>query len=244
MHTPNGTEYNRVIMYDIKQKSWSVLPSFITGRRAHVSFILSDVLYVLGGVDPDHEGTPLLNMECLNLSKTTPEWEVCDSNMSVGLSHSASCIMNGSVYISGGIDHEQKWFSKSLYRWHPGKVFEKLSSMKFGRADHGMVTDGERLYCIGARFEHAAFTEMYDPNQEKWFSLKALPHEKMHTSVVYVPPELLVVPGGQGSSETDAGWKTRSSVYVYNISSDIWAVSNVTLNMAVRDSCVVVIPDN
>ena len=68
--------------------------------------------------------------------------------------------------------------------------------------------------------------EVYHPDDNKWHELMPNPNR---TGVAYINGEILV-PGDRGFIRGDHSDKPRRSVYIYNIKSNTWSLSNVSLS--------------
>ena len=143
VRTPIYQIRSLLLVYDVKDSEWSTLPSLIADRIATTTFIVGDILYVVGGVTADQEKY-FSDMECLKVRSKKAEWKKCTPSLPEKRAGMASCVANGSVWITGGTVGDQQ--TSVLYHWTPGKVkWEKMAGMKFARADHVMTTDGQLL---------------------------------------------------------------------------------------------------
>ncbi len=67
---------SEVMAYDLRQKSWTALPSLPEPRSSHDAILVGDRLYVVGGWTLDGESTDWLQTAwSLDLSKEGASWE-------------------------------------------------------------------------------------------------------------------------------------------------------------------------
>ncbi len=210
--------------YDVKCASWSKLPSIFHGRSQAIAFILENVLYVTG----------VYQMECLDLKQKTAEWRTC--HPSPPSPHvDSSCTVNNSVWILLG--------AKSLYHWRPGQHnWKEMSSLKSGQIGaHGIITDGQLIYLIADRT-----LKVYDPAKNRSALLQPPPlsdseyHVDSGRQAAYIFGQIIVLGGMKESGRRDGS----TNIYLYNITSGRWMLSDVKMTYAQNGYTVAIVPYN
>ena len=228
---PDDRAIRDVWMYDVKCSFWSTLPSLFQERSHEIAFILQNVLYVTGTTSDADEPYKRTYMECLYIQQKNAQWKRCYPSLPHEYFNSASCVLNGSVWISGG---------NKLYQWRPGQHNweEKWEGMKSGSAlAQGMSTDGQLIYLVG---EWAL--EVYDPVKNR---LKVLEPPPIKSGVsgreaAYVFGQIIVL-GGRKEYRDGFG---SEDVYIYNITANKWMLSDVKMKYAQKGYTMAIVPYN
>ena len=230
-----------VWMYDVKCSQWSHLQPLFDRRSHATAFMLENVLYVTGG--QAQKGQRLGYMECFNISQKDAKWKRCNpSPLDTVIVDPVSCVLNGSVWISGvfSYDHDHETFTgKTLYQWKPrlGKR-EGMADIDRGWVARGMTTNGNLIYMTGVQGidrERAEETmEVFDPGENSWKMLQPSLVDLYGTGAAYIFGQI-IVPGGKASDE-------GQYVYIYNLKTNTWVLSGVRMIYAQYGCSVAVIP--
>ncbi len=238
---PDGTfTSNQVLKFDSNIEVWSHLPRLLTGRKHHSAAVLGTHIYVIGG--KDLSSTHLSSVEHLNLQDILSGWQHSDPDFPYDIYYHASCVTDSLLWVSGGWPSTQK----SLYRLNPeDNIWRKMADMRYDNYGHAMtgVTDATNkifIYVVG--WTH---TEVYDPDTNTWTQLTSLPFSRGYIGFSLMPSlGQLVVPGGYGKAEGDPSQTARDTIYVYDIASDSWTLSEVKLTQAKYGAAVARISKN
>ncbi len=193
---------------------------------------MQNTLYRVGGYWYDN-GENVNYIECIDIRQITSEWKNCGPSYVPHTRRPASCVMGEWAWVSGGTtdDHE---YSVAVHRWKPGRKWEKMANMISGRVGHAMASDGKLIYVLGG-FHTNNSMETLDPNYNTWHVLSSLPEVSVNIGAVYLPWGQIVVTGGARP------YVPANTIFVYDISNDIWTVSNITLNKAVESAGIALV---
>ncbi len=213
-------DYNDTV-FDVKKQIWKTLP--LQRRSDATSFMLHNMLYRVGG--SWKYGTKVNYITCIDIRNTKSGWKSCGSAYVPHTERPASCVMGEWAWVSGGYKSGSEQ-SAAVHRWKPGRQWERMANMKKGRVDHAMASDGRLIYVFGG-FETSYIIESLDPRENTWHALSASPDRCLNTGAIYLPWGQIVVTGGGPKGPSD-------TICVYDISDDIWTISDITLKKAVK----------
>ena len=125
------------LIFDIKLQVWKPLPLPNITRKYGMTFILDNILYLIGGEELA-TWKRLTVMECIKLNKLNLGWKFCEPYLPYALKGAASCVMGKSVWLSGGFTTGLE-ISRAMYRWQPGKTWDKIANLIEGLAQHAMI---------------------------------------------------------------------------------------------------------
>ncbi|NXI43362.1 KLH33 protein, partial [Galbula dea] len=229
-----------VYRYQPMDDSWERLASMTCGRSYFAAVALGDFIYALGGSSGELYCTN--TVECYDLANDI--WRRCQP-LPMALCGHAACVLDGSVYVSGGCD-EACQCQASLLRYIPGAPAKLLAPMNGQRAGHIMEEAGGHLYVAGGLCQRDGMTgyrdqltfEVYSPKLDTWVLLSPLPRAHVVGGAAVLGGELLVL--GGYSHDT---YQNTHLIHAYQPGSRRW-ITRGTLPHAYADlqACVLTVP--
>mmetsp|Transcript_29490 Transcript_29490/g.53696 ORF Transcript_29490/g.53696 Transcript_29490/m.53696 type:complete len:458 (-) Transcript_29490:138-1511(-) len=141
--TSNNTTVSRL---DTRCGTWEAMSPMPKGRSRAASAIAMGKLYVIGGMNNNHQA--LADCDCLDLMSGT--WEAGPPPMSAPrAAHSAACRMGSEIYVVGGSSdgrhllHTVERFNVNKQTWHTAPP------MAIPRGTCACVSMDNQLYAIG-----------------------------------------------------------------------------------------------
>ncbi|XP_061446365.1 kelch-like protein 33 isoform X2 [Rhineura floridana] len=218
----------------VKQVEWRRLGELPQGPRfRHAVAVKDNVMYMFGG--KDYYGTR--NTMCSVFKPCEP--------LPAPLCGHAACVLDGSIYVSGGSDGSCRCQS-SLMQYRPGAAPIPLAMMREERAGHIMEALDGRLYVAGGlrwRDGHGGYAdqlacEVYSPGLDDWAALAPLTQAHVIAASAVLQGELYILGGYSHNTYRDT-----HLIHCYNPTHDRW-VSVGTLPQAYADlrACVLDVP--
>ncbi|KAL8176474.1 UNVERIFIED_CONTAM: hypothetical protein K2H54_035289 [Gekko kuhli] len=215
----------------------------MTSFRSYFPAVFQDgLLYALGGSSRD--AYCFDSAECYD--PRTNAWRSCEPLPAAVCGH-AACVLDGSIYISGGSDGSCRCLSV-LIQYRPGAPAIPRASMIEERAGHVMEALDGRLYVAGGlrwRDGHGGYAdqlacEVYSLGQDVWAALTPLPQAHVIAASTVLQGELYILGGYSHNTYRDT-----HLIHCYNPNYDRW-VSVGTLPQAYADlrACILEVPSS
>jgi N-acetylneuraminic acid mutarotase len=159
-----------------------------------------------------------------------PTWSTIAA-FPVGIMDNGADIIDGKLYVVGGIDAGFT-VSNKAYQYDPSTdVWTALPNMSVAREKPAVAAVNGKLFVSGgwdANGTPVALTEVYDPNTNSWGSASANPHPAAGPGVA-VDGNTIYFVGGCA----DSGCTTTTNVVAYDTAADSWSsVANYPHNDA------------
>lgn len=212
---------NRAWRYDPRFKCWQQTAPLLEGRSHFSCLAVEGVIYVIGGRRGTR--TPTATVEFYDMAVGC--WRRGPA-MPRPLHGHASAVLDGSVYVSGGLEgvnHSESVGSGSrdFLLWHPkGRAWERKAPMSVARFGHRLAAANAHIYALLGMLEPFSDIERYDPLANCWTLLRSLPGCCFSYGVAATPCGKLLLFGGQRWS--DGRRLTGRSIMEYDTRRDTW----------------------
>ncbi|XP_060950196.1 kelch-like protein 34 [Limanda limanda] len=227
---------NQVWRYDPRFDRWEQVASMLERRAQFSCCVVEDVIYAVGGrrTRPDTDThTSAASVEFYDM--TTGAWRR-GATMPRPLYGHASTVLDGSIYVSGGLPGNQgtirgsnhgdnqddnRESSREVLYWDlKGRVWEKRASMSIARFGHRLATAHGFIYALLGMYEPFCDIERYDSRSDHWTRLRPLLTGSFNYGMVSTPSGNLLVFGGRRWS--DGQEVVVRSVLEYDTKTDSW----------------------
>nr|CAH7725527.1 unnamed protein product [Callosobruchus chinensis]CAH7747782.1 unnamed protein product [Callosobruchus chinensis] len=214
--------------YSPGYNEWYTIAPMTTERCRFTLTVLDGALFAIGGVSEEDEC--IFTSECEYYEPRDDHWYSMES-LPVDLSqHAAAAIdgrfsKRGRLFISGGISPEGVQNQVYSYDLATSK-WSRRAPMLTPRADHVMVTIGDKLYVCGGWTEDEEFRrnlvetiDVYDVEQDCWQEVTKVPNPRYHAGITAVDRTIYFV----GGFHNDAMFDRRTmAIEHYDIDRDRW----------------------
>ncbi|KAI5720617.1 hypothetical protein M8J77_009500 [Diaphorina citri] len=137
-----------------------------------------------------------------------------------GVSHSTG------LYVSGGLQRDQ--VCPSLWRYDlTTDTWERKACMPTSRADHVLVSIGDKIYACGGWYENAETRvivdtiDMYSIEEDIWSTVTRVPTPRLHAGIVGVASKIYFIGGFLGDAMYDRG---TARIECYDTETDVWSI--------------------
>ncbi|KAL5015382.1 hypothetical protein ScPMuIL_009652 [Solemya velum] len=145
----------------------------------------------------------------------------------------AVCIMEGTVYLSGGVNAKKKKDppTKKAYCFScKTKQWETISNMNTARRNHSMVKCQGQVYAIGGigiNNKVLDSVECYNPSADMWEYVEAMPTARFNMAAGPCDGKIFVV-GGEGEigPQKKFGYPVLKNVEVFDPANQCWETRN------------------
>ncbi|XP_042331952.1 kelch-like protein 33 isoform X2 [Sceloporus undulatus] len=218
----------------VKQVEWRSLGELPEGPRfRHAVAVKDNMMYIFGGKHYYGVRDTMCSV-----------YKPCEP-LPASLCGHAACVLDGSIYVSGGSDGSCRCHS-TLLQYRPGAPPILLAAMREERAGHAMeVLDG-KLYVAGGlhwRDGHGGYAdqlacEAYNPSLDVWVALSPLPQAHVIAASAVLQGELYILGGYSHNTYRDS-----HLIHCYNPTHNRW-VNVGTLPKAYADlrACILEVP--
>ena len=174
-------------------------------------------------------------IEYLDIETEDAIWQESNVTLPYDIQQGASVVVNDTVFISGGFvtsDRIGAGASAALIKWSvdsPSWTF--LANMSNHQIDHCMVTDGiDHIWVTGPRTEDL---EQYTISTNKWTTITSTPTDidLNYRLCVYWDDHIII--RGKG---------TEGMFHVYDVTGNVWKISNVTETEKYWKPMIAIIP--
>ena len=195
-----------VRIYDPVSNQWGDGPNLPSAIHRGSVVSLSDRILILGGLDSENNRTG----ETYELLSGSPGWTV-KANMPTSRSATASVVLDGKVWVIGGIDFswsdKVEIFDPSTNSWTSGPSLNSPRVSPVAWVSSGI------LYVAGGYdgVDYLDSVESYDPVSNSWSIMGTLPHSIYQSDAVFTNEEVFLVGGETNASRFPATMTTLNS---------------------------------
>lgn len=215
---------NRVWRYDPRFRCWQQTAPLLEGRSQFSCSVVEGVIYAIGGRrGRPGSCTPTATVEFYDMA--TGCWRRGPA-MPRPLYGHASAVLDGSVYVSGGLEgssHSESVGSGSrdfLFWDTKGRVWARKAPMSVARFGHRLAAVNDHIFALLGMLEPFSDIERYDPMADRWTLLRSLAGCCFSYGMAATPCGKLLLFGGQRWS---GGQRlTGRSVMEYDTKRDTW----------------------
>lgn len=209
--------------------SWITTDSLPKPLRHSTTLSFDGKVFIIGGLEPATNSFPINASSLVHVFDSTTsgwsEYDILDQKL-FGMS---ACILNGDIYITGGVDNNYKQ-SKNIYKLDTDLMTcEKVGELTEAKAYHQSVSDGVGIYTFGGLLygETNALkkVEYFSPDSGSK-SIKEMPQERMFFGAEIVNGKIYIF-GGIDSYIIDGSDNTAfSSVDYFDLQTKEWKQAN------------------
>ena len=209
---PNWQAHDTVTSYNIQTNTWSEAASLPEPRGEHVSAVVNDKIYVIGGRVPnvaeaDHFDEYEDTVSGRVFDTVSQRWtEIADAP--TARNSAAAAVINGLIYVVGGRDNQaldngdQRIVNLPALEVYDPKTnrWETRAPMPQGQGGLGAAAVDGKLYVFGGEEwfpTPKVFDDVwvYDPQNDTWRSLPALPTPRHGVTAATVDDQIFVLGG-------------------------------------------------
>lgn len=134
------------------------------------------------------------------------------------------------VFISGGLRPSGETVCSSLWRFDvTSDSWDRKACMPTPRADHVLVTIGDKIYACGGWYEDADnmnriivdTIDMYNVVEDVWSTVTRVPTPRLHAGIVGVASKIYFIGGFLGDAMYDRG---TARIECYDTETDVWSI--------------------
>ena len=223
-----------VEVYDTVKDEWGIIPSLPEKLDHLAAAAYNNKIYVVGGFDEGSNPNNKLFIYDTLLGK----WEE-GKNLPTGRGALTAEFINGILYATGG-DIDPSYIAGGYHPYGQTNTneaydpstdsWEVKTPMPTARHHHSAAVVGEKLYVIGGRyglayanhiFNNTDANEMYDPVQNKWHTVAAIPTSRSGATAATVNGSIYVL-GGETKNYPTETQHTYAENEKYEPSTNIW----------------------
>ena len=230
------TSIATVEMYDPKTDTWERKADMPTARAGVSTFVVDGKIYAIGG----GKGKKYqVGRGWGNSGKLLPTIEMYDpvtdtwsqkADMPVPRSSNSTCIVDGKIYIIGGVAANRKqWRLDSVDIYDPATdTWTKAKSMNHARGGASVSVVNGKIYVMGGvgwpqipnhPGPFLSSVEVFDPKNNQWTEITEMPAPKAFHTASVIDGKIYVIGGG---FRGDDQFKYLSTVEVYDPETDRW----------------------
>ncbi|MDE0326866.1 MAG: sigma-70 family RNA polymerase sigma factor [Candidatus Poribacteria bacterium] len=230
------TSIATVEMYDPKTDTWERKADMPTARAGMSTLVVDGKIYAIGGGQGKkhrlrrgwgHSGKLLPTIEMYD--PVTDTWTQ-KADMPVPRSSNSTCIMDGKIYIIGGVAANRKqWRLDNVDIYDPATdTWTQAKSMNHARGGASVSVVNGKIYVMGGvgwpqipnhPGPFLSSVEVFNPETNHWKEVAEMPTPKgFHTASV-IDGKIYVIGGG---FRGDDQFKYLSTVEVYDPKTDRW----------------------
>ncbi len=210
--------------------SWTTRIRMPSGRYGLVAASVNGVIYAIGGW---RGGTPLRTVEAYNpKTSTLVAWTPRAPLPSGRLLPNGAAVINGKIYVSGGLNAEGRATSTLFVYDVAGNAWFAKAPMPINSQGGASAAIDGKLYVLatppgqGGRYTGPTRLFRYDPATNSWSERAPAPHHH-HRGVARAINGKLYVAGGMTMEDPDgtgyAQPKAWAELDVYNPATNTWA---------------------
>ena len=225
-----------VEMYDPKTDTWERKADMPTARAGVSTLVVDGKIYAIGGGQGKkyrlrrgwgHSGKLLPTIEMYD--PVTDTWTQ-KADMPVPRSSNSTCIVDGKIYIIGGVTANRKqWRLDNVDIYDPATdTWTKAKSMNHARGGASVSVVNGKIYVMGGvgwpqmpnhPGPFLSSVEVFNPETNRWKEIAEMPAPKAFHTASVIDGKIYVIGGGfQGNDE----FKYLSTVEVYDPETDRW----------------------
>ncbi|GIX96054.1 beta-scruin [Caerostris darwini] len=201
-----------MLLYDPASDQWSVIGQLPKPRHHHRLIYLKNVLYTIGGCDPEvtKQGkmVPLRSGHSFDLA--SKKWRKLPKMRHSRMYHGTAALQ-GKIYVVGGKDETDNMLdSVEVYDPEKNAWYELNSHLDSPSMGVGVCTHGGQLWVIGGMVQSKAGkidlvkdVKRYDPNNQSWnHDIPDIPFPRAFIGAVECGKRLYVI-GGTSYADID-----------------------------------------
>lgn len=219
-------EYNRVDIYDPGTDTWDTSRvSNIINRPYITACVIDDRVYVLGGNSWTDDNEVYFFHDVNVYDPETDTWQ-SRANFP-GLSLGSACVLNGKIYIAGGLDGARDPIA-TAYSYDPVMdQWSRLADSEVPKFSNALLPLNGKIYSIGGIINNiykesgkgTNSVEIYDPELNKWESGPPLPVPRCEVHGGFVYKGEIYIMGGRENIFPEIA---EEEIYKYNPESKQW----------------------
>jgi hypothetical protein len=171
-----------------------------------------EAAFVMGGYCSDNS-----SMERYDAASS--QW-IAVAAMGTERRHFGACASLGEVYVTGGLDGDEKL--SSVEKYSPSNdTWSFVAVLPEARAQHAAVAVGSAMYVLGGRvgdYEFTASVLKYDSERDQWSSVSPMPGARSDFAACAVGNDIFVFGG------VDSHYQPQASVFKYDTMTDAWSI--------------------
>ena len=230
------TSIATVEMYDPKTDTWERKTDMPTARAGVSTLVVDGKIYAIGGGESKkyqvgagwgHSGTLLPTIEMYDPGTDT--WTQ-KADMPVPRSSNSTCIVDGKIYIIGGVAANRKqWRLNSVDIYDPATdTWTAAKSMNHARGGASVSVVNGKIYVMGGvgwsqipnhPGPFLSSVEVFDPKNNRWTEITEMPAPKAFHTASVIDGKIYVIGGG---FRGDDQFKYLSTVEVYDPETNRW----------------------
>ncbi|CAC5382987.1 unnamed protein product [Mytilus coruscus] len=233
MHTPKKQSAGGSRKVDVEVQSPIMTPRFQRSEpQDDTKQTLQDVI-VIGGFNPSSSRAAVSAKSIERYDKSNNAWKHY-SELPEPRLHYAVTILNGKIYVTGGIDPRMKIklpipSTDSFVYDIKCNAWIKIMSMNTARMYHSLCSLCGMVYAIGGQDGDNSVlntVECYNPMTDNWFFVKSMPTARLGAAVGNLDGIMFVTGGyGENISRT-SGMPVLDTVESFDPRKNIWTVHN------------------
>ena len=225
---------NKCKYFTPENPSWHDCADAPTARTRHMTAIIGDYLYVIGGRDGTLNDQIILDIEVLDIKQNT--WSTfATQTTSQAVSDGYAFSYGNQFYVVGGYDSSYTAMSAMLaYDTTASKTSfgaqspTTMAPMSIGRGDIGMTQLGNNFYVTGGWDSNWCTAlnavEKYDPSADTWSTQAPMLYGRGDMVTGHLDGNMFSIAGEQKFSPTNCDLSVPvSNVGRYDSSSNSWA---------------------
>jgi N-acetylneuraminic acid mutarotase len=223
----SGKTTNIVEVYDPRSDKWDRVSSLPEPVDHAAAASYGGKLFVVGGYTIV-EGERIPTNKLFIYDPLTDGWKEMQP-MSTSRGGIIANIINGILYVIGGQDSSRKTVNINEAYDPKTDSWKERQAMPTSRHHiASSVVDG-KVYVFGGRQTDKSpdinidTNEAYDPQLDKWTSLKSMPTKRSGLSATSIGNEIYVF-GGEHPFKNDEPLKTFDNTEIYNPKTDTWTL--------------------
>ncbi|XP_077295040.1 kelch-like protein 35 isoform X2 [Arctopsyche grandis] len=194
-------ENSNTEVYNSINKSWSILDKTRQRHTLYSAVALDGELIIFGGVDNEHgfKNVTSVSLKTAIHSQLPPMLETRVLSKSI--------VINGYIYILGGINFDKN--KKTMERYDPtAKTWSNMAQIPVYMIGFSVGTWEGKLYVVGGsdggekQENHMKTLYIYDTQSDKWSLGTPMEFERIHPGVAAVRGYLYVIGGHNTMSKT------------------------------------------
>lgn len=224
-YSASGT-LNSCVCYDTATNKWATLAAAPANMAKNNAVVYNNKIYIHGGYS--NANSLLSNMYCYDIATNT--WTTLATGAGGRQSHSLTLVKD-KIYIIGGFANSASSYQSNVVVYDITNNTYTNLGVQINRAGHRAHFINNRIYLIGGAVlsTNASNINTYlDLTDNTVHSIANSP-EVMggHTSQL-IGGNIYVL-GGDTTISSSTGYTARDTIYIYNISTDTWSLSEKTV---------------
>lgn len=232
---------HNVAMFDIQTQLYTSMPITVKSHPQQPAVFVKDSnLYCVAG-NFGASGSDVGKLEYISLAETTQlkTWATMDNLSNTDLAYSlgatgGGALIGDTIYIAGGLQNDGR-SKDTMLSWKFGDpYFRVLDNMNYPRSSHCTVACQGSVWVLGGWSSYGITTsvERFSPSRNRWNTETHL-QWRMQSMGCACYNSWIIVVGGQFDD-----WTSSSAIFLYNIESNVWSVSETLLPRPMKGPAV------